>query len=74
LGRLILIGGDTQKRSWKILKKFGILVSMVGPPSENEVVKHAVRSAFLSAQGGHHYWLNLQRSSIRGRSEDQADG
>src|SRR5881397_3524116 len=25
------IGGDTQKRSWKTLKKDGILVSIVGP-------------------------------------------
>jgi NADPH:quinone reductase-like Zn-dependent oxidoreductase len=46
------IGGDTQKRSWKVLKKGGILVSIVGPPSEGEAVKHGVRSAFLSAQGG----------------------
>jgi NADPH:quinone reductase-like Zn-dependent oxidoreductase len=46
------IGGDTQKRSWKTLKKGGILVSIVGPPSEDEAVKHGVRSAFLSAQGG----------------------
>jgi NADPH:quinone reductase-like Zn-dependent oxidoreductase len=48
----ILIGGETQKCSWKILKKFGILVSIVGPPSEDEVAKPGVRSAFLSAQGG----------------------
>jgi NADPH:quinone reductase-like Zn-dependent oxidoreductase len=46
------IGGDTQKRSWKTLKRGGILVSIVGPPSEDEAAKHGVRSAFLSAQGG----------------------
>ena len=46
------IGGDTQKRSWKTLKKGGIMVSIVGPPSEDEAKKHGVRSAFLSAQGG----------------------
>ena len=43
---------DTHKRSWKTLKKGGILVSIVGPPSEDEAAKHGVRSAFLSAQGG----------------------
>ena len=32
------IGGDTQKRSWKTLKKGGILVPIVGPPSEDERV------------------------------------
>ena len=46
------IGGDTQKRSWETLKKGGILVSIVGPPSTGEAEKYAVRSAFLSAQGG----------------------
>ncbi len=46
------IGGDTQKRSWKVLKKGGILVSIVAPPSADEAAKHGVRSAFLSAQGG----------------------
>ena len=46
------IGGDTQKRSWKTLKKGGILVSIVGPPSAEEAKNHGVRSAYLSAQGG----------------------
>jgi NADPH:quinone reductase-like Zn-dependent oxidoreductase len=46
------IGGDTQKRSWKVLKKCGILVSIVGPPSTEEAKSYGVRSAFLSAQGG----------------------
>jgi NADPH:quinone reductase-like Zn-dependent oxidoreductase len=46
------IGGDTQQRSWKTLKKGGILVSIVGPPSAEEAKNHRVRSAFLSAQGG----------------------
>jgi NADPH:quinone reductase-like Zn-dependent oxidoreductase len=46
------IGGDTQKRSWKVLKKGGILVSIVALPSADEAAKHGVRSAFISAQGG----------------------
>ena len=43
------LGGDTQNRSWKILKKGGILVSIVAPPSADEAAKHGVRSAFFSA-------------------------
>jgi NADPH:quinone reductase-like Zn-dependent oxidoreductase len=43
------IGGETQKRSWKVLKKGGILVSIVAPPSTEEATKHGVRSAFISA-------------------------
>ena len=46
------IGGETQQRSWKTLKKGGILVSIVGPPSVEEAKKHGVRSASLSAKGG----------------------
>ncbi|HXX28393.1 MAG TPA: NADP-dependent oxidoreductase [Terriglobales bacterium] len=45
------IGGETRSRSWKVLKKGGILVSIVGPPpSEEEAAKHGVRFAFFSAQ------------------------
>ena len=44
------IGGDTQNRSWKVLKKGGILVSIVAPPSADEAAKHGVRSAFFSAR------------------------
>jgi len=46
------IGGDTQKRSWKTLNRGGILVSIVGLPSEDEAANHGVRSAFVSAHGG----------------------
>ena len=45
------IGGGIRARSWKVLKKGGILVSIVGPPpSADEAAKHGVRSAFFSAQ------------------------
>jgi len=44
------LGGDSQNRSWKVLKKGGILVSVVAPPSADEAAKHGVRSAFFSAQ------------------------
>ncbi len=42
------LGGDTQNRSWKVLKKGGILVSIVAPPSAEEAANHSVRSAFMS--------------------------
>src|SRR5947207_4311187 len=43
------LGGDTQNRSWKVLRKGGILVSVVAPPSVDEAAKHGVRSAFFSS-------------------------
>jgi len=44
------IGGDTQKRSWKALKKGGILVSIVSPPSAEEAAKLGVRSGYVFVQ------------------------
>jgi NADPH:quinone reductase-like Zn-dependent oxidoreductase len=44
--------GDEVYARPKTLKKGGILVSIVGPPSVDEAKKYDVRSAFLSAQGG----------------------
>jgi NADPH:quinone reductase-like Zn-dependent oxidoreductase len=44
------IGGDTQKRSWKVLKKGGMLVSIVAPPSEEEAAKHGVRKGYVFVQ------------------------
>jgi NADPH:quinone reductase-like Zn-dependent oxidoreductase len=45
------VGGDTRARSWKLLKKGGILVSIVGPPpSADEAAKLGLRTAYFSAQ------------------------
>jgi NADPH:quinone reductase-like Zn-dependent oxidoreductase len=38
-------GGDTQQRSWKVLKKGGMLVSIVQQPSAEEAAKYGVRAA-----------------------------
>jgi NADPH:quinone reductase-like Zn-dependent oxidoreductase len=42
------IGGDTQERSWKVLKKGGVLVSIVQPPSEKTAAAHGVRGVFMA--------------------------
>src|SRR5438477_5227380 len=44
------LGGETQERSWSVLKKGGNLVSLVQPPSEEKAKKLGVRAALLSAQ------------------------
>jgi len=43
-------GGETQERSWSVLKKGGSLVSLVQPPSEEKAEKLGVRAALLGAQ------------------------
>ena len=50
------IGGDTQERSFKALKKGGILVSIVQPPSPELAAKYGVRALFY---GGHPSSSNL---------------
>jgi NADPH:quinone reductase-like Zn-dependent oxidoreductase len=44
------IGGDTQERSWSVLKKDGVLVSLVEPPSEENAKEFGVRAALLGAK------------------------
>jgi NADPH:quinone reductase-like Zn-dependent oxidoreductase len=44
------IGGDTQHRSWKVLKKAGVLVSTVQPPDSDKAKKAGVRGLFVSCQ------------------------
>src|SRR5947208_6546026 len=53
------LAGDIQNRSWKVLKKGGILVSIVAPPSADEAAKHSVRSVDYILEAGPFvvYWL-----------------
>jgi NADPH:quinone reductase-like Zn-dependent oxidoreductase len=41
------IGGETQERSWTVLKRGGLLVSIVQPPSEKTAAAHGVRGIFM---------------------------
>lgn len=44
------MGGDTQERSWQVLKKGGILVSILSPPSQDKAAALGVRQAFVFVQ------------------------
>jgi NADPH:quinone reductase-like Zn-dependent oxidoreductase len=44
------IGGETQERSWSVLKKDGVLVSLVQPPSEEKAEELGVRAVFVAGQ------------------------
>jgi NADPH:quinone reductase-like Zn-dependent oxidoreductase len=41
------IGGDTQDRSWRVLKQGGILVSTVQPPAQEKAAAHGVRGLMI---------------------------
>jgi NADPH:quinone reductase-like Zn-dependent oxidoreductase len=43
------IGGETQARSWQVLKKGGILLSLVEPPSAEKAKAIGVRAAFVAS-------------------------
>ena len=45
---LDLIGGETQERSWSVLKKGGLLLSLVQPPSVEKAKALGVRAAFVA--------------------------
>jgi NADPH:quinone reductase-like Zn-dependent oxidoreductase len=45
-----LIGGETQKRSWAVLKRGGRLVSTLGKPPEQEATKHGVQGIGYMAE------------------------
>jgi NADPH:quinone reductase-like Zn-dependent oxidoreductase len=44
------IGGETQERSWSVLKKGGNLVSLVQPPSEEKAKELGVHAVFVGGQ------------------------
>jgi len=44
------IGGDVQQRSWRVLKKGGILISIVSPPPPEEAAKYGVREGYVFVQ------------------------
>jgi NADPH:quinone reductase-like Zn-dependent oxidoreductase len=43
------IGGETQERSWQVLKKGGALLSVVQPPSAEKAKALGVRAAFVAS-------------------------
>ena len=44
------LGDETQERSWSVLKKGGVLVSLVQPPSEEKAKELGVRAVFVGGQ------------------------
>jgi NADPH:quinone reductase-like Zn-dependent oxidoreductase len=45
-----LIGGETQERSWAVLREGGVLVSTLTEPSQEQAAKHGVRGLRYTAK------------------------
>ena len=41
------IGGETRERSWSVMKPGAILISLVGPVSQEKAAQHGVRAVFF---------------------------
>ena len=45
------IGGETRERSWRVLRKGGVLVTLVSPIPPNVAEQHGVRGVFFVVSG-----------------------
>src|ERR1700716_1089054 len=61
-----LIGGDTQKRSFLVLKEGGYLVSAIQPVSQEETARHRVSGAMMR--------LAPSRGGARGKARPRGEG
>lgn len=43
------VGGDTQERSWAVIKPGGVLISTIQAPSQEKASSHGVRQHYLSS-------------------------
>lgn len=44
------VGGDTVERSWAVVKKGGVLISVASPPSPEQARAHGVRSVWFTVE------------------------
>jgi len=62
------MGGDVRARSWKVLKKGGILVALIGPPpSEEDAKAHGVRSSIIWGQANSDQLAEIAKLADSGR-------
>jgi NADPH:quinone reductase-like Zn-dependent oxidoreductase len=62
------MGGEVRNRSWKVLKKGGILVALIGPPpSEEDAKAHGVRASIIWAQTKPDQLVEFARLTDAGR-------
>lgn len=50
---LDLVGGETQTRSWTVLRPGGVLVSIVSPPDPKKAAEHGAHGAFFIVEPNH---------------------
>jgi len=66
-------GGETQQRSWQVLKKGGVLVSIVQPPSEEEAARYGVKGVFLGRQPSTEQLVEIAKLADAGKFKTKVD-
>ena len=62
------MGGEVRNRSWKVLKKGGILVALIGPPpSEEDAKAHGVRAIIIWGQANPDQLAEIAKLADSGR-------
>ena len=66
-------GGETQQRSWQVLKKGGVLVSIVQQPSEEEAARYGVKGVFLGRQPSTEQLVEIAKLADAGKFKTKVD-
>jgi NADPH:quinone reductase-like Zn-dependent oxidoreductase len=53
------VGGDALKRSWKVLKRSGILLSVAEKPSEKTAADLGIRAVYFIVEPNRGHWTEL---------------
>jgi NADPH:quinone reductase-like Zn-dependent oxidoreductase len=62
------MGGEVRERSWRTLRKGGVLVAVIGPPpSEDEAAAHGVRSKLMWGQSNRAQLDEIGRAMSEGK-------
>jgi NADPH:quinone reductase-like Zn-dependent oxidoreductase len=67
------VGGETLDRSWKVLKKGGILVSVAGSPSPESAQRHQVRASYFIVRPDRAQLIKIGDLIARGRIKPVLD-
>lgn len=66
------MGGDVRNRSWKVLKKGGILVALIGPPpSEDDARAHEVRATIIWGHADRQQLTEIARLADAGKVQPE---
>jgi NADPH:quinone reductase-like Zn-dependent oxidoreductase len=70
---LDMVGGETQNRSWSVMRPGGVLVSVVTPPDAGRAAAHGVRAVFFIVEPNRSQLQTIARLIDTGRLTPTVD-